>query len=110
MEKYTVRKIDQKLSEQPVPYEMAGAASTASVALELGKIAINFAGVDRVPRYNDERRENDAEHSFMLALIAGELAQTLYPATLDAGLVSQYAIVHDLIELETGDVATFCYH
>lgn len=78
----------------------------AADCLTLGSTAMQFAAIDRVPRYTPESRENDAEHSFMLALVAGELAARYYPA-LDTGLVSQFAIVHDLIEIKTNDVATF---
>lgn len=78
----------------------------ARITLALSSVAMRFASIERVPRYEPERRENDAEHSFMLALVAPELAHAFYPQ-LDAGLVHQYATYHDLIELETDDVATF---
>ncbi|MEO6109615.1 MAG: HD domain-containing protein [Candidatus Saccharimonadales bacterium] len=79
----------------------------AAIALTLAGVAMDFARVERVPRYADSLRESDVEHSYMLSLIASELAYTLYPATLDTGLVAQYAGVHDLIELKTADVGTF---
>lgn len=78
----------------------------AGLALELGKLSMDFARVERVPRYADGRRESDVEHSYMLALVAPELAHAL-DIGLDAALVHQYATVHDLIEVKTGDVATF---
>lgn len=78
----------------------------AEVVYGLGVLAMRFARVERVPRYDESSRENDAEHSFMLSLVATELAATYY-SDLDVGLVTQYAIVHDLIELQTADVATF---
>ena len=68
---------------------------------------MRFARVERVPRYDDRTRESDVEHSFMLALVANELAYTLYPTELDRGLVLEYTLVHDLIEIKTGDTATF---
>ena len=86
--------------------ELAEYRTSASTALELGALAVKFAHVERVPRYGEQRRENDAEHSFMLALVATELARELYPSSMNPGLISQYAIVHDLIEIKTGDVAT----
>lgn len=82
------------------------AHAIADIALRLGQTAMRFAGVERVPRYDETSRENDAEHSFMLSLVATEIAAQYY-AELDTGLVSQFGSVHDLIELETGDVATF---
>lgn len=81
---------------------------TAEICLSLGSIAMRFSQVERVPRYETGERENDVEHSYMLALVAPELAQAL-EFNLDAGLISQYAIVHDLVELQTGDQATFLF-
>jgi len=89
--------------EQQYAVEIESAATTI---LTLGKLAMEFARVERVPRYDPESRENDAEHSFMLALVATEIARQYFPE-LDAGLVTQFSIVHDLVELETNDVATF---
>ncbi len=75
-------------------------------SIELGRVAMEFARIERMPRYADGRRETDTEHSFMLALTAPELAQAL-ELDLQPGLLSQFAIVHDLVELKTDDVATF---
>jgi putative hydrolase of HD superfamily len=52
------------------------------------------------------RRENSAEHSWSLAL----LAMTLIPsvdATLDSLRVLKMLILHDIVEIDAGD--TFCY-
>jgi 5'-deoxynucleotidase YfbR-like HD superfamily hydrolase len=107
IEKFPITKIDlRNVNIAEVHDGNESYESPASTALELGAIAMNFAHVNRAPQYDHERRENDAEHSYMLALVANELAVQLYP-DLKAGLVSQYAIVHDLIETVTGDVATF---
>lgn len=72
----------------------------------LADVAMRFARVSRVPRYDEVSRENNAEHSFMLSLVATELAKQYFP-DLNPGLVSQFATVHDLVELKTGDLATF---
>jgi len=80
--------------------------SVAHTILALSQVAMRFAHVERAPRYDDGRRENDAEHSFMLSLVAVELAAQLY-AHMDKGLVAQFATVHDLPELVTKDVPTF---
>lgn len=53
----------------------------------------------------DGRPENDAEHSFMLGLVAVPLAEQYYPE-LDSGLVAKYALVHDLPEAYVGDTPT----
>jgi putative hydrolase of HD superfamily len=107
METLRVSKIDLMKTEEVSPNnEYTEQLSPANVAFQLGGLAIKFAHVERTPRYCETSRENDAEHSFMLALVANELSTLLYP-DLDNGKVSQYAIVHDLIETITGDVATF---
>jgi putative hydrolase of HD superfamily len=73
--------------------------------LTLGNFAMLFAQVERAPRYSNGNRENDAEHSFHLALSAAELAADYYPE-LDLGLVTQFCLVHDLPEIYSGDVWT----
>jgi len=74
--------------------------------LLLGTYAMRMADIDRVPRYADGERENNAEHSYMLSLLAPALAAQAFP-NLDPGLVAQFANVHDLVETVTGDVPTF---
>lgn len=98
------RRFTEKTDKISDSHERLLIAHRATVCL--GEMAIRFADIERVPRYG-ERRENDAEHSFMLALVAPEVAAATRPE-LDRGLISQFATVHDLVELETGDVATFC--
>lgn len=110
MDKFPVAKIDVNIPLFELePQATVRESTPAAIALNLGAVAMEFARVERVPRYDKDTRENDAEHSYMLGLVATELAATLYGDTLDAGLVSQFAAVHDLIELKTGDKATFHY-
>ncbi len=52
------------------------------------------------------RRENDAEHSWHLALFALVLAEYA-PAQTDVNRAIRMAVVHDLVEVYAGD--TFCY-
>lgn len=75
-------------------------------SLQLADVAIRFSQIKRVPRYEADSRESDVEHSFMLGLIAQEIADRFYPE-LDAGLIARFSLVHDLLELETGDIPTF---
>lgn len=82
------------------------AHSIASLALRISQLSQNFARVERVPRYSDDARENDAEHSYMLALAAPEIAKLL-GLDLNMEKVMGFALCHDLIELKTGDVPTF---
>lgn len=81
-------------------------ARAARLALQGCRIAIDTRRQERVPRYRDGERENNAEHSYMLAVAAPELAFALKP-DLDIGLVTQFAVVHELAENITGDVPTF---
>ena len=74
--------------------------------LKLGDMSVRMAAIERAVHYPPGRPENDAEHSFHLALSAVEMAAEYYPE-LDVGLVAQFSIVHDLAEIHTGDVPTF---
>lgn len=74
--------------------------------LKISQLVIDFADIKRAPRYCEGRRENDAEHSFMLALVGIEIAHQDRP-DLNRGLVGELALVHDLIEVKTGDMPTF---
>lgn len=73
--------------------------------LALGDLTTRFAKVERAPRYPSGDRENDLEHSYHLAVSATELAADYYPE-LDAGLVAQFSLVHDLPESYAGDTWT----
>lgn len=86
--------------------ERREAEHAAGISLQLGKVAMDFARVARVPRYDTESRESDVEHSYMVQLIAVELAETYFPS-LDSGLIAKFCGVHDLPELLSGDVPTF---
>ncbi|WAC21578.1 HD domain-containing protein [Luteolibacter sp. SL250] len=53
-----------------------------------------------------DRRENSAEHSWSLALLAIGLFPHM-PASLDQLRVLKMVILHDIVEIDAGD--TFCY-
>lgn len=78
----------------------------SSLAIESSCLVDNFSGVDRIPRRKNGDRETDVEHSFLLATLAPNLARILYP-NLDIDRIRHYSLVHDMIEIEVGDVATF---
>lgn len=82
------------------------AVRIAQDAISLANTAIQFSQVMRTPRYTPETREDNSQHSFMLGIFALEIVARYYPG-LDMGLVTQFALVHDLVELKTGDTATF---
>lgn len=55
---------------------------------------------------DQSRRENDAEHSWHLAMMAILLAEYA-PEKIDLLRVVKLVLVHDLVEIDAGD--TFCY-
>ena len=79
---------------------------SAETIKALAKTAMEFSRIERKPRYADGELENNAEHSFMLSLVAPEIA-VLLDLGLDVNLIARYGTVHDLLELETGDIPTF---
>jgi 5'-deoxynucleotidase YfbR-like HD superfamily hydrolase len=72
------------------------------------EVVLAFYQVKRhVPlRFEPGRRENDAEHSWSLALFACALAPHI-DKKLDVGKICQYATVHDLVEVYAGDTSNF---
>lgn len=55
---------------------------------------------------HEDRRENDAEHSWHLALAAIVLAEHANEP-IDTAKVIKMVLIHDLVEIDAGD--TFCY-
>lgn len=53
----------------------------------------------------DGRAENDAEHAYMVSLLAATLADEFFPK-LDSGLVAKYANIHDLVDVYVDDTPT----
>lgn len=53
------------------------------------------------------RHENDAEHSWHLALMGFLLAEYANTDRLDVTRVMKMVLIHDLVEIDAGD--TFCY-
>jgi putative hydrolase of HD superfamily len=60
----------------------------------------------RIKPVATDRRENSAEHSWSLALLAITLFPEASPA-LDRLRVLKMLLIHDLVEIDAGD--TFCY-
>ena len=80
----------------------------ASLQQLIEEVIFPFYRVERhTPlRFQPGRWENDAEHSWSLALIAAALAPHIDP-TLDIGKICQFATVHDLVEVYAGDTSNF---
>lgn len=53
------------------------------------------------------RKENSAEHSWHIAVMAMVLAEYTPDGAVDVGRVIQMLLVHDVVEIDAGD--TFCY-
>lgn len=72
-------------------------------ALNLARLSLMFGRVDRATRHEDGGRpETDTDHTVMLGLVACELA----PANLDRARIATFALVHDLVEVYSGDTQT----
>ena len=56
---------------------------------------------------DQSRYENDAEHSWHLAVMAILLAEYATEPQLDLPRVMKMVVIHDLVEIDAGD--TFCY-
>lgn len=54
-----------------------------------------------------ERNENDAEHSWHLAIMAVLLSEYSTDGKIDVLKVVKMVLIHDLVEIDAGD--TFCY-
>ena len=77
-----------------------------NIALRTIQMEVDLAGVPRVPRLPNGEVEDDVQHSYSLAILAPELRKQLYPH-LDNNKVQGFANAHELLEIATGDVATF---
>lgn len=54
-----------------------------------------------------ERRENSAEHSWHIAVLAPLLVEYAPDPAIDLARVMQMALIHDIVEIDAGD--TYCY-
>lgn len=76
------------------------------MVIEMSALASRLVKVTRTRTIHpDGRAENDAEHSLMLAKVAPEVANLLYPE-LDRNLIARFAIIHDDVEAYVGDTPT----
>jgi putative hydrolase of HD superfamily len=82
------------------------AKALADAAELLARRALQFGEIERTAcQHPDGRPETDSTHTVMLAWLAPALAARLYPL-LDTGLVVQFAVVHDAVEVFAGDTPT----
>lgn len=69
-------------------------------------LTTKFAAVNRTVGYRDGHFENDAEHSYQLALACWSVNEQ-YNLGLKDELILKFALVHDLVEVYAGDVDAF---
>lgn len=75
--------------------------------LGFAKILNEFQRVERVIRVKDnERFENDVEHSYDLAMLSWYILTTM-ETVLDRDRVIRYALIHDFLEVYAGDTYNF---
>lgn len=79
--------------------------ATIADVLELSRLLGEFGQIIRVTKLPNGDFEPDTHHSFVVALTAFDLARKFAPE-LDTGKILLYALVHDLPEMITGDMAT----
>lgn len=82
----------------------------SQIVLALGKITMEFTTVKRGPRLHTGEREDNAQHSSMVGLIAPQLAVLLNETKgyrLNPDIMPAYALAHDKLEIITGDTLTF---
>lgn len=73
----------------------------------LQRLMSELAQVDRNHHHlNNERSENDIEHSYSVAMLCWYIWSTQNLA-LDMEKVFKYSLVHDFVEVYAGDVNTF---
>lgn len=74
--------------------------------VELGRLCLDFGRVDRLTKHPDGHTlESDTDHTVMLGIVGCAFAKRYLP-WLDLGLIAQYALVHDLVEVYAGDTPT----
>lgn len=77
--------------------------------LKFVELTQDFKAVRRkVVLAKEGREENDAEHSYQLAMIAWYIISTK-SLDLDIGKCLKYALVHDLVEVYAGDTPSFVH-
>ncbi len=77
--------------------------NVADKMVDLGKLVLQFARVNRITYHEDDiTLESDTDHTVLLSIIACAFASD-YKKSLNLGLVAQFALVHDLVEVYAGD-------
>jgi putative hydrolases of HD superfamily len=81
--------------------------SNTDKIIQIAQLALAFSRVERECTHEDGIRvETDSDHTVMLGLVACTFAKALYPQ-LDIGVVAQFALVHDVVEVYADDMSSF---
>ncbi len=73
---------------------------------ELASLILDFGKIDRITYHQDGLLpESDTDHTVMIGVLGLSIASKLYK-DLDLGLIAQFALVHDLVEVHAGDTPT----
>jgi putative hydrolase of HD superfamily len=79
----------------------------AGRAISFMELLHAFQRIERVAHVpQKDRRENDVEHSYLLAMLAWYLADSL-KLSLNKDKILRYALAHDLVEVYAGDTYIF---
>lgn len=79
---------------------------TYNKIIELASLCLDYGLVNRKTMHQDGvTYESDTTHTVMLGVIGTAVAAKLYPH-LDLGKISQFIMVHDLVEVYAGDTPT----
>ncbi len=70
------------------------------------KLIRNFENVHRMIYRPDDRRENDVEHSYQLAMMAWFLSEQ-FNLSLSKEKLFKYGLAHDLVEVYAGDTPAY---
>ncbi len=77
--------------------------------LKVASLILDFGKVNRLTFHQDGiQPESDTDHTVMLGVLGTALAAHLYQ-DLDLGLIAQFALVHDLVEVYAGDTPTLMH-
>lgn len=78
-----------------------------TMLFDLQKLVVDLAHIDRNHHLaGQERRENDIEHSFTVALLSWYICSR-YNLDLKQEKVLKYAMAHDFVERYAGDINTY---
>jgi putative hydrolases of HD superfamily len=86
-------------------------SQVADAVIELAELALAFGRIDRTgPCHPTGEPESDSDHTVMLCWVAPSLADLINARRgyecLNVGLVTQFAAVHDAVEVYAGDTTT----